>query len=253
MPSLLHKFVMGCAHFWPHPLYSSRRERVAACLGAALGLIITESLCRYVFGEQIPWLIAPMGASAVLIFAIPGSPLAQPWSVVGGNLVASLVGVSCALVIPDSEIAAGMAVALSIALMFPLRCVHPPSGAVAITAVLGGPAITQLGYGFVLYPVLVNSLLLILVALVFNNACKRRYPHALQPPHSVKINAGSSGRNPVMPLSLDPEDLRAALATRDEIVDVDEGDLLEIFAEALQNASRRQQRSRGDSPHISQK
>jgi CBS domain-containing membrane protein len=81
-------------------------------------------------------LVAPMGASAVLLFAVPASPLAQPWSIVGGNLVSATVGVACATWISDLVDAAALAIALAICAMFALRCVHPPSGAVALTAVL---------------------------------------------------------------------------------------------------------------------
>src|SRR6185436_10202571 len=73
-----------------------------------------------------------------------------------------------------------LAVFLAIAAMFALRCLHPPSGAVALTAVLGGPAVHAAGYGFVLVPVALNSLLLLGVALLFNNATGRRYPHSQQ-------------------------------------------------------------------------
>src|SRR5450830_1606221 len=82
------------------------------------------------------WLIAPMGASAVLLFAVPASPLAQPWSIIGGNLVSALVGVSYAKLVAEPALAAALAIALAIACMFALRCIHPPSGAVALTAVL---------------------------------------------------------------------------------------------------------------------
>ena len=124
-----------------------------------------------------------MGASAVLLFAVPSSPLAQPWSIIGGN-GGGPVGVACAQWIPAPGSAAGVvAVAVAIALMFQLRCIHPPSGAVAITAVFGGPAVRALGFGFVVMPVLVNSMLLLLLALVFNNLARRRYPH--RPPEAA--------------------------------------------------------------------
>ncbi|VEA74072.1 HPP family [Serratia rubidaea] len=84
------------------------------------------------------WFVAPMGASAVLLFAVPASPLAQPWSIVGGNLVAALIGVSCGKLIGDPGLACGVAACLAIGVMFKLRCLHPPSGAVALTAILGG-------------------------------------------------------------------------------------------------------------------
>ncbi|MBX9347518.1 HPP family protein, partial [Chromobacterium vaccinii] len=154
--------------FWPQPIVTSRRDRLAGSLGAAFGLIATAWVCHRALGEPNPWFIAPMGASAVLLFAVPASPLAQPWSLIGGNLCAALVGVSCARLIGDPVLAAGIAAAIAIALMFPLRCLHPPSGAVALTAVLGGPAVARLGYGFAWHPVLLNSLLLLAAALLFN-------------------------------------------------------------------------------------
>ncbi|RYF58912.1 MAG: hypothetical protein EOO29_49570, partial [Comamonadaceae bacterium] len=81
------------------------RERLRAIGGAALGLLFTALACRAFAGELMPgdtgWLIAPLGASAVLVFALPASPLAQPWAVLGGNTVSALVGIACARWLPD--------------------------------------------------------------------------------------------------------------------------------------------------------
>ncbi len=85
----------------------------------------------------LPALVAPMGASAVLLFAVPSSPLAQPWSILGGNIAAALVGVTTALLITDPFLASAVAIGVAIAAMMTLRCLHPPSGAIALTAVLG--------------------------------------------------------------------------------------------------------------------
>ena len=125
---------------------ASARENYGA-LGALIGLFCTEWVGRHALGGANPWFIAPMGASAVLLFAAPASPLAQPWSIMAGNLVSALIGVTCAHAIPDPGLAAAAAGSLAIAAMFTLRCLHPPSGAVALTAVLGGPAVASLGYG----------------------------------------------------------------------------------------------------------
>jgi len=73
-----------------------------------------------------------MGASSVLLFAVPASPLAQPWSIVGGNFVSALVGIGCAHWIPDPALAATLAVGLAIIAMFQLRCLHPPGGAMGM-------------------------------------------------------------------------------------------------------------------------
>ena len=70
---------------------------------------------------------------------------------------------------------------LAIAAMFTLRCLHPPSGAVALTAVLGGPAVASLGYGFVLWPVALNSVILLSIAVAFNGALRRNYHAAAEP------------------------------------------------------------------------
>ena len=142
----------------PQPVTVSGHERLRASLGVLTGILLTGSATWWLMGSStlLPILIAPMGASAVLLFALPASPLAQPWSIIGGNLLAGFIGVTCAIYIANPILAAALAMGLLIGAMFGLRCLHPPSGAVALTAVLGGPAIHALGYGFVWFPVMVN-------------------------------------------------------------------------------------------------
>ena len=220
--------------FVPAPVSVSRREIALGCLGALLGLFSAAWLSQRMLAGLNPWFIAPMGTSAVLLFAVPASPLAQPWSLVGGNIVSALIGVACAEHIPDAAVACALAASLSIGAMFFLRCLHPPSGAVALTAVLGGPAVRSLGYAFVLWPVALDSLLLLAAALVFNVAARRRYPHrALAPAHLTR-DAPPSAR-----LGLTLQDLHAALEARGELIDVSEDDLQALFVEAGQMAWRR--------------
>jgi len=218
------------AGFVPAPLNVSWRERVLGCVGAGLGILGAAWLSHRLLAGFDPWFIAPMGASAVLVFAAPASPLAQPWSLVCGNVVSAFVGVACALGVGDLAFAAGLAVAGAIAAMFALRCLHPPGGAVALTAVLGGPAIHALGVRFVLWPVAIDSLLLLLGALLFNVSMRRRYPHVahghVQPAHAA-------------PLGLTMADLHAALRTHGELLDVSEDDLEELFLQAEDIARRR--------------
>lgn len=220
--------------FWPQAIMASPRDRLVACLGAGLGLIATEWISRLTIGSASPWFIAPMGASALLLFAVPASPLAQPWSIIGGNLVAALIGVTCAHWIDNPGLAASLAMALSIGAMFPLRCLHPPSGAVALTAVMGGPAISQLGYGFVVAPVLLNSLLLTLLAVLFNNLAQRSYPHWL--PH--RPGHATADRPPSERVGISRADLHAVLAERGEVLDISEADLQEILLRAEMRAYR---------------
>jgi CBS domain-containing membrane protein len=222
--------------FIPAPIFAAPRERAVACVGACIGLLFTEWLSRTVFGEINPWFIAPMGASAVLLFAVPASPLAQPWSIFGGNVVSALIGVTCVKWINDPAQAAAVATALAIGGMFTLRCLHPPSGAVALTAVLGGPAIKSLGYQFIISPVAVNSAFLLLTALVFNNLFRRRYPHQA---HQTGNRHGTSDLRPVERLGFTRADLDAAVKAYDELIDVNEDDLEEIFLQAELRAYNR--------------
>lgn len=184
---------------------------------------------------NIPLLVAPMGASAVLLFAVPASPLAQPWSIIGGNLVSATIGVTCANAIADPTLAAALAVALSIGGMFALRCVHPPSGAVALTAVLGGPAIHALGYGFVLEPIAVQSAALLAAALAYHAATGHRYPHAWRPART----ATGSQADETSRAGFTRADLEAVLKRRSEMLDIDPDDLESLLRETeLQAFSR---------------
>lgn len=222
--------------FVPLPVSANRLERIKSCLGALLGLFCTEWISHQTLGGFNPWFVAPMGASAVLLFAVPASPLAQPWSIIGGNLFAALIGVACARWIPDPGLAAAAAVALAIAVMFQLRCVHPPSGAVAITAVFGGPAVSALGFGFVVVPVLFNSMLLLLMALAFNNLSRRRYPHR---PPEAPVTHHTRDVPPSQRIGFTRADLDAVLQARGEFLDIEEDDLEAILIAAELRAYRR--------------
>jgi len=222
--------------FAPLPVSASRKERIKSCAGALLGLFLTEWVSHQLLGGFNPWFVAPMGASAVLLFGVPTSPLAQPWSIIGGNLVAATVGVACAKLIPDPGLAAAVAVAVAIAVMFQLRCIHPPSGAVAITAVFGGPAIAKLGFGFVVIPVAINSMLLLMLALAFNNLTQRRYPH--QPPEPARAH-GTKDAPPSQRVGFTRADLHSVLEARGEFLAIDEDDLASILEAAQLRAFRR--------------
>ncbi|MGE5623100.1 MAG: HPP family protein [Bacillota bacterium] len=214
------------------------KERVRACCGALLGILLTGLVTRIAFGAAapLPLLIAPMGASAVLLFAQPASPLAQPWPIVGGNFVSALVGAACAQWISDPVMAAALAVAGAIGLMFALRCLHPPGGAIAMTAVLGGPGIHAAGFRFALFPVAINSLLLLAVAVVFNNATRRRYPH-LPPDHSNTHHTKDA--LPGDRIGFTPADLDDVLKQYNQVLDVARDDLEALFMQTEMHAYRR--------------
>jgi len=220
--------------FIPRPTPVSQLERLRACCGALLGILLTGLVTRWAVGADasLPLLIAPMGASAVLLFALPSSPLAQPWSIIGGNLVSATLGVTCALWISDPIWAAALAVATSIAAMLALRCLHPPSGAVALTAVLGGPVIHALGYQFLWAPIGINSLVLLGVALLFNNLTRHPYPH-------IAIDHSKTDQQPGDRLGFSSADLDYVLANYNQVLDVSRDDLESLLRQTEMQAYRR--------------
>jgi CBS domain-containing membrane protein len=237
---MIHPNLKRLFSFFPASGSVDRYERMRASVGALFGLVITGLFSILILGKNpgALWLIAPMGASSVLLFAVPSSPLAQPWSLIGGNLVAAFVGVTCAKLIGEPVLAAGIAAAFAIGGMFALRCIHPPSGAVALTAVLGGPAIHSLGYDFILVPVLLNSVLLLLTALFFNNATGRRYPHQTAVPVNVK-KPETTDVESMDRVGITKADLDTVLARYNQVLDISRADLESILEQTEMQAYRR--------------
>ncbi|MGN6388386.1 MAG: HPP family protein [Burkholderiaceae bacterium] len=223
---------------FPEPIRVNRAERLRAVVGALIGILATGIATPLLFplSPDTPWLVAPMGASAVLLFALPSSPLAKPWSLMGGNLVSALIGVTCALWIADKTTAAAVACALAIGAMLWLRCLHPPSGAIALTAVLGGPAITKMGYHFLLLPVAGNSLLLVASAMLFNTAT-RRHAHGASQSHQELHHTNDAA--PVERLGFSHDDLDAVIKRYNEVLDISRDDLESLFHQAEMHAYRR--------------
>ncbi|HEY5761693.1 MAG TPA: HPP family protein, partial [Rhodocyclaceae bacterium] len=123
-------------------------------------------------------MIGSFGASAVLLYGAPRSPLAQPRNLVGGHVISALIGVACWKLAGEMPgLAQALAVATAIAVMHLTRTLHPPGGATALIAALGTSDIEQLGFFFAAIPVALGASILLLVALVVNNLPKsRRYP-----------------------------------------------------------------------------
>jgi CBS domain-containing membrane protein len=154
-------------------------EMARVGVGAFLGIGITGALTTWWFGMSwaTPIVIAPMGAASVLLFALPESPRVQPFAMLAGSFVAAVVGITCAQFIPDALLAVSIAIGLTLALQLLCRCVHPPGGAVAIVTVLGGAKVHAAGYHFILMPVMANTVILLLVGIVYNNLTGRTYPY----------------------------------------------------------------------------
>lgn len=200
-------------HFWPAPLGIDGRERLRFILGAMAGVLLTALLSRWLAGDSGtgPWMVASLGASAVLVFGMPSSPLAQPWPVLGGSTLSALVGAGCAALVPDPAVAGALAVGLAIALMVPLRCLHPPGGAVALYMVLNAGD----GWRLAAFPILLNVLILLLAAVVYNTLTGRRYPHPQRIQAGRDIAAGA----------FTSADVDAALSHYNQVLDVSRADL----------------------------
>ena len=150
-------------------------ERLRAVAGAFVGLLLVLTTAKYL-GELSgldEWLMASLGASALLVFALPGSPMAQPWAVIAGNTLSALVGITTIHVVSQPLLAMPLAASISILGMFILRCLHPPAAAVSLIVVLGH----VMHYRYAFFPVMVDSILLVLAGAVYSNLTGKRYPN----------------------------------------------------------------------------
>lgn len=203
-------------------------EVAIAGLAALVGIAAVHALTGWVAGPQAAvFMVGSMGAAAVLLFAVPHGALSQPWPVFGGQLVSAVVGVASAQWIADPALAAGLAVGGAIAAMQLLRCIHPPGGATALIAVIGGPAVHDLGYSYVLLPVLANTAIIFLVAVAANYPFPwRRYP----------IGLARWDEPPAPPLT--SRHLQAAVRDLNVVVDITPAELDAIARSAIAHATR---------------
>jgi CBS-domain-containing membrane protein len=207
----------------------SHAERLASIGGAFAGILAIFAVSAWFLGRTGAVLVvASMGASAVLVFAVPHGALSQPWPVIAGHIVSALIGVSVAALVPNVYIAAPLAVGLAVGAMHYLRCIHPPGGATALAAVVGGAEIHELGYAFVVTPVAINVIVLVWVAIAFNYFFPwRRYPAYLMRHRSQAAAAAPAPADTADHIA--HEDFVYALSEIDSLIDVTEDDLLKIY------------------------
>ncbi|MCT2400003.1 HPP family protein [Novosphingobium mangrovi (ex Huang et al. 2023)] len=190
-------------------------------IGASLGILSAGAITAAVLGTgdpAIPWLVAPMGASAVLVFAVPASPLAQPWAVIVGNLLSSAIGLFMGISLGSPLLAASLGVGSAIAAMSLTRSLHPPGGACALLCALGSAGHDHWTL-FILVPVALNVTALAGAGWIYNNLTGHPWPHHIKAPSPA---AGAS-------FAYTLEDLEAVLAEWNEMLDVDIDDLDAIF------------------------
>ena len=206
----------------PNP--SSHLEKIISGLGAFIAIALIYVVSSAIVGKDAYLIVASMGAASVLLFAVPHGMLSQPWPLLGGNLISAVVGVFCAMMIPDLVLASAAAVGIAITAMYYLKCLHPPGGATALVAVVGGEAVHNLGFWYVLTPVLINVMVMFFVAFLFNAMFQwRRYPAAL-------AQRNDDDRVPKAKNNMvSHQGVEHALRQIDSFIDVNEEDLNRIY------------------------
>lgn len=198
-------------------MFAGRIGWLRGAAGAGIAIAVTAQIGRMALGGDpaLPWLVASMGASAVLVFVLPASPLAQPWPVFGSHLVAGAIGVAMHALLGATSLSAGISVGLAIAAMSLLRCLHPPAGGTVLLTALSSPAVEAAGIGFLVLPLALNVVALLGVGVVWNRLTGHSYPHRSppQPPQPDWVG------------HIEDADLDAVLAEWDEVLDVSRADL----------------------------
>ncbi|AIR91383.1 HPP family protein [Pseudomonas cremoricolorata] len=220
----------------PPALAIPPQQWLRAGVGALAGLFLAGYLCSLIFGTGIALhLLGPLAATAVLVFAVHSGPLAQPWPVLGSYAVACLVGLALRHGLGSGLWVAAAALALSLLLMCALRCLHPPGGAMAVTAVLADPGLVALG-DHLLEPVLLNVLVLLAVAIVYNRLTGVAYPRA-----AVMAKDAHHTRDPLpsQRVGVNDQDLDQALLELGEFVDVGRDELQRIIQATERQALQR--------------
>lgn len=206
-------------------------EAVRAGFGALVGLGVTGLL--FLLPHVDPnlgfYLVAPFGASSVLLFAVPNSPLAQPWPAIVGNTVAAIVGVAVCLSVMDPVLRVSLAVAIAITATIMCRALHPPAGAVAMTAALSPDAIAELGFWFALTPIALGTTALVLLAAVYARLTGRKYPFRQ---FDNPSNHGTGDRNPTERLGLSEKELTAILERYSQSFNLGVEDLARLISAA---------------------
>ncbi|RJE89196.1 HPP family protein [Paracoccus onubensis] len=211
--------------------HASPKEAVRAGLGALLGLLMAGLflLAPSVDDRLGLYLIAPFGATSVLVFAAPNSPLAQPWSAIMGNLASALMGIAACMLIPDPVLRVAVAVGAAITAMILIRALHPPGGAVAMTAALNPDATLELGWSFAFAPVACGTLALILIAVIYARITGRRYPFRQ---FEEKNPHGTGDLNPLKRIGLNENELVSILERYNQTMNLGVADLARLIGAA---------------------
>ncbi len=220
-----------------HPVRHSQIliPAIAACIAILIVGTISRTLIETTAVAH--FLIASMGASSLMLFVLPTSPLSQPWSLFGGHMVSGFIGISCALLINDIVIASAVSVTLAITAMMYLRCLHPPGGATALIPILMVSEIQEVGFQFIFFPIAINTLSLLLLSLLVNRLVLHRHYASHSVPEPLPVQEETEAIIQSSPFTA--EDLTFAFEMMDNYIDVDEDDLFRIYALATTHAEER--------------
>jgi CBS domain-containing membrane protein len=223
------------ARWLPAAINTRPSEWSRAAIGMALGTMLSVWLCGQVFGIEVAvHLVGPLGASAVLLFAVSSGALAQPWSILGGYLSAGVISLLVAHVLGRTLGSACLAAGMALILMCWLRCLHPPAGALALLMVLADPATIAMDWK-ALGPVMLGASTLLLSALAYNNLTRIRYPKGVSEPVAVI----PADHPPIDIQAITAQDLKLALADMEAFFDVTPEDLEQLIHASEMHAKRR--------------
>lgn len=223
---MMNRLLSGFRRFTPPSKRISLYEQAIAACACLISILLTTGLSQAYAGHQ-PVLFASMGASAVILFAMPGSPLAQPWPFIGGHICSGLIGMAAARYIPDLAMAAACAAGLAVILMMRLQCLHPPGAATALVPVLNGFGPAAPDFHGLLLSLGLNLAIMMCLAIAINKLVLRRdYPakNIAKPPSPSQANAEGSLTG------INRHDIDLATSGINQFLDIGENDLYEILA-----------------------
>ncbi len=220
----------------------SRGEGLKSSIGTALGVAFVLVATQLVLGQYT--LVAAVGATAVIIFSMPHSPMAQPWSVFGGYLVAVMVALVVSYATSNIVLGISLSLALVVLIMIALKCVHPPAGAIAIFVVAQNPGTVENSWKLMV-GILLVAFLILLAAAILNKFLGRKYPQCYAEqshnPHKTRDQL------PTVRTGITHQDLDYALRRHGTYVDVQESELIDLYETAVSHAfSRKMNTKCGD-------
>lgn len=210
-------------YFTNEPIKLSVREKCIAVLSCLIAIWLTSFITRLYAPIDAPILVASMGASAVILFIIPSSPLARPWPFVGGHLVSGTTGLLITHYQTDLEIAAALTVGLAVLMMILLRCLHPPGAATALAPILNAPQNPTINFDFLWSPLGINILVMLGLVLIINRLIANNNVPALSPLKDTET------RLPTNLINIDANDIEKAISDLNLVVDINEDELYKII------------------------